>query len=122
MGNTGLAQYPEWYSLFPGLKQNSSVSDFQYVLHTKLGPGNGTGWQCPMPCSSRFFDTSAAAASASVATTTVLFDVVGMGFDGGSAHDLPGAGFHVGIANDALGTQSSSTATTTAVASTSSDP
>lgn len=68
--NTGLAMRPEWYSEFPGLTVNSSLSDFQYVLHTKLRTGNGTGWQCPMPCTSTFLASATSAAPTLMATTS----------------------------------------------------
>merc|ERR1712048_1444559 len=55
---------------FPGLTVNSGLGDFQYVLHTKLGPGNGTGWQCPLPCTSTFLVTSTSAAPTFPAVTT----------------------------------------------------
>merc|ERR1711953_784852 len=62
----GITEHPEWYNHFPDLSVNSSLSDFQYALHTKLvhtkiGTGNGTGWQCPMPCTSTYITTSTSA-------------------------------------------------------------
>merc|ERR1712187_254847 len=45
-------------------------SDFQYVLHTKLRTGNGTGWQCPMPCTSTFLASATSAAPTFMATTS----------------------------------------------------
>merc|ERR1711879_813688 len=73
--STGLTQHPEWYSQFPGLTVNSSVNDFQYVLHTKLKTGNGTGWQCPMPCTSNYLPsaTSGAPRTSYTTTTTTSF-------------------------------------------------
>lgn len=69
--NTGLDLHPEWYSGFPGLTVNSSLNDFQYVLHTKLVSGNGTGWQCPMPCQSTFIIPPTSAAPKFLEMTTV---------------------------------------------------
>merc|ERR1712048_1143765 len=70
--NTGLAQHPEWYAEFEGLTKNSSISDFQYVLHTKLKTGNGTGWQCPMPCKSSFISSGNSAATSTSSTTITV--------------------------------------------------
>lgn len=72
---TGITQHPEWYSHFPDLSVNSSLSDFQYALHTKLvhskvGTGNGTGWQCPMPCTSTYIATSTSAVPVKVLEST----------------------------------------------------
>jgi len=69
--NTGLDLHPEWYTGFPGLTVNSSVSDFQYVLHSKVVSGNGTGWQCPLPCTSTYLVPSTTAAPNFLAATTM---------------------------------------------------
>jgi len=72
---TGIMQHSEWYSHFPNLSMNSSLSDFQYALHTKLvhtkvGTGNGTGWQCPMPCTSTYIATSTSTVPVEVVAST----------------------------------------------------
>jgi len=74
--NTGVALRPEWYSEFPGLTVNSSLSDFQYVLHTKLRTGNGTGWQCPQPCTSTFLVSSTPAAPTFMATSVTTSSTI----------------------------------------------
>merc|ERR1711953_268420 len=75
----GITQHPEWYNHFPRLSVNSSLSDFQYALHTKLvhnkiGKGNGTGWQCPMPCTSTYITTSTSTVPATTMAEKVFTD------------------------------------------------
>lgn len=68
--DTGLVQDPDWYSPWPTLSNASELGDFQYVLHAKLQSGNGTGWQCPMPCTSTF--CNGGSCTTTVTTTTIL--------------------------------------------------
>jgi hypothetical protein len=75
----GITKHPEWYNHFPRLSVNSSLSDFQYALHTKLvhnkiGKGNGTGWQCPMPCTSTYITTSTSTVPATTMAEKVFTD------------------------------------------------
>merc|ERR1712048_181865 len=69
---TGLDKKPEWYADFPSLNVNSSNNDFQYVLHHKIESGDGTGWECPLPCSSSFIPSTTTSASA--ATTAIALE------------------------------------------------
>lgn len=67
---TGIYTKPEWYEEWPTLNSASSFNDFQYVLHEKIGPGNGTGWECPMPCQCSLCSTSSTTSSS---TTPLVY-------------------------------------------------
>jgi len=92
---TGLEKKPEWYSDFPSLNVNSSNNDFQYVLHAKIASGEGTGWECPLPCSSSFIASTTPAAPATTiavlglssptTTTTLTTTTTTSTLDNGSA-------------------------------------
>jgi hypothetical protein len=63
---TGIKEKPAFYAAYAGLTENSSFNDFQFALNDMLGPNqNGTGWQCPAPCTSTFITTTTAAVTTS---------------------------------------------------------
>lgn len=79
--NVGIVQQPDYYGAWPGLNTNSSFEDFQYVLNQMIDnpQSNGTGWQCPMPCTSTYITTlttTAAVTSTAGLVSTSAKDLV----------------------------------------------